>query len=58
MSAAVAGKVYQCDLPLLDISGTRIRSLIAEHESPRYLLPEDVMRDINELGTYQTKGKP
>lgn len=48
----LSGKIYHFDLPLLDISGTRIRQLIGSGESPRYLLPEDVLRDIRELGTY------
>ncbi|MDX1497024.1 MAG: nicotinate-nucleotide adenylyltransferase [Salinisphaeraceae bacterium] len=50
---SLGGKVYLFELPLLDISGTRIRETIATGNSPRYLLPEDVMRDINELGTYK-----
>ena len=52
LGQSLAGRVYHCDVPLLDISGTRIRSLITSNESPRYLLPEDVMRDIEDLGTY------
>lgn len=53
LSQSLAGKIYKADLPLLDISGTRIRNFIANNNSPRYLLPEDVLRDIDELGTYR-----
>lgn len=53
LGRSLAGRLYHCDLPLLDISGTRIRELIGTDESPRYLLPEDVMHDIEELGTYR-----
>ena len=55
LSQSLAGKIYNADLPLLDISGTRIRNCIASNESPRYLLPEEVLRDINELGIYRQK---
>lgn len=54
LAQSLAGCVYLCDLPLLDISGTRIRELIGSGHSPRYLLPEEVLRDVIELGTYQT----
>jgi nicotinate-nucleotide adenylyltransferase len=53
LSTSLAGKIYHADLPLLDISGTRIRNFIANQHSPRYLLPEDVLRDINDLGIYR-----
>ena len=53
LSQSLAGKLYNADLPLLDISGTRIRNLIAKGYSPRYLLPEEVLRDINDFGTYR-----
>ncbi|MGB1581369.1 MAG: nicotinate-nucleotide adenylyltransferase [Nevskiales bacterium] len=54
LQQSLGGKVYLFDLPLLDISGTRIRETIATGNSPRYLLPEDVMREIEELGTYRS----
>ncbi len=53
LSKNLAGKVYNADLPLLDISGTRIRDLIRQGYSPRYLLPTEVLRDIEDLGTYR-----
>ena len=52
LGKSLGGKVYNADLPLLDISGTRIRNLIAKGYSPRYLLPVEVLRDIEELGIY------
>lgn len=53
LGQALAGRFYQNDLPLLDISGTRIRELIRNQQTPRYLLPEKVWRDIAEQGIYQ-----
>ena len=39
------------DAPLLDISATRIRTLIKERKSIRYLVPDPVLNEI-ELGNY------
>lgn len=49
----LAGRIYRAHFPLLEISGSEIRELIAAGHSPRYLLPESVLREIEELGVYR-----
>ena len=51
----LAGRLLLVDLPLLDISSTRIRALLAAGRNPRYLLPEAV---IGYLQTQQLYGVP
>lgn len=53
LGKSLAGKIYRAHFPLLEISGSEIRELIATGHSPRYLLPESVLREIEELGVYR-----
>ncbi|HEX9583926.1 MAG TPA: nicotinate-nucleotide adenylyltransferase [Gammaproteobacteria bacterium] len=43
-----AGYVIVCDIPALDISGTRIRALLDAGRSVRYLVPDSVIHLIRE----------
>lgn len=54
LGESLSGFVYHARFPLLEISGSDIRQLIAQGNSPRYLLPEVVWRDIEEAGVYNT----
>lgn len=47
-----AGAILFLSLPLLDISSTRIRALIAAGRSPDYLLPEPTWQLIRQLHLY------
>ena len=47
-----AGRIAVCDPPLLDISATRIRSLVAEGRSIRFLVPDEVIELIERNGCY------
>lgn len=53
LTATVAGRVHVCQPPPLAISASRIRTLLADHGSPRYLLPDVVLGDILDAGVYQ-----
>ena len=44
---AHAGSVFTCEITALDISATRIRALLAQGSSPRYLAPEAVLEYID-----------
>jgi nicotinate-nucleotide adenylyltransferase len=48
-----AGRIVLQPIPLLDISASRIRALIARGRNPRYLLPEPVIALINQHNLYQ-----
>ncbi len=48
-----AGRALVQDVPLLDITATRIRSLLAAGRNPRYLLPDPVLEVIHERGLYR-----
>ncbi len=48
-----AGRIVLLTLPLLDISASRIRALIASGRNPRYLLPEPVMALIDRYKLYR-----
>lgn len=48
-----AGFILPWPVTQLDISATRIREMIAMGKSPRYLLPEEVLKMINDLQLYQ-----
>jgi nicotinate-nucleotide adenylyltransferase len=47
-----AGRIYFQPVTQLEISSTRIRALIAAGKSPRYLLPEGVLKLIEAAGFY------
>lgn len=48
----LAGSIYTYAPPPLAISASRIRTLLAEGASPRYLLPTTVLDDIIDAGVY------
>ena len=48
-----AGRIMICQPPLLDISATRIRSLIAEGRSIRFLVPDKVIELMNRTRCYK-----
>ena len=50
-----AGRLLFCPVTLLDISASRIRALLAEGKSPRYLLPGVVLGYIHTAGLYQLR---
>ena len=47
-----AGRTLMQDVPPLDITATRIRSLLGAGRNPRYLLPDAVLDVIHERGLY------
>lgn len=47
-----AGRIVICAPPLLDISATRIRSLVSQGRSIRYLVPDKVIELIDTTGCY------
>ena len=47
------GKLIFCNVTQLDISASRIRSLIAAGKSPRYLVPDAVLEYIRRTSLYQ-----
>jgi len=53
LSLRNAGLIHLQTVTQLEISATRIRSLIAAGQSPRYLLPEAVLRLIGESRLYR-----
>ena len=53
LRALAAGKLMFCPVTLLDISASRIRAMLADGRSPRYLLPGDVLEYIQMVGLYQ-----
>jgi nicotinate-nucleotide adenylyltransferase len=50
-----AGKLLFCPVTQLDISASRIRTLVAAGRSPRYLLPAAVLEYIQLAGLYQQR---
>ena len=52
LAATPAGHIFTFDMTPLDISATRIRSLLSKGESPRYLLPEKVISHIQQHNFY------
>lgn len=53
LSGSLAGHIFRFDLPPLAITGSEIRRLIRNKMSPRYLLPADVLRDIEDGELYR-----
>jgi nicotinate-nucleotide adenylyltransferase len=54
LSAAPAGRIWPQPVTQLQISATRIRELLRQGRSPRYLLPEAVLDIIRREGLYRT----
>ncbi|MDR2788073.1 MAG: nicotinate-nucleotide adenylyltransferase [Candidatus Accumulibacter sp.] len=52
LAGAPAGRVTVFAMTPLDISATRIRSLLQNGESPRYLMPESVIAHIHQHRLY------
>jgi nicotinate-nucleotide adenylyltransferase len=52
LASAPAGYLITLAMTPLDISATRIRSLLSKGASPRYLLPESVLAHIHEHRLY------
>ena len=52
LKSVPAGRIMICEPPLLDISATRVRSLVAEGRSIRFLVPDKVIELINRTGCY------
>lgn len=52
LKASPAGRIMICEPPLLEISATRIRSLIAEGGNIRFLVPDKVIELINRTRCY------
>lgn len=53
LTASPRGVIHVCSPPPLTISGTRIRALLAEDRSPRFLLPDMVLNEILDAGVYR-----
>lgn len=53
LRTAPAGKVLFCPVTQLDISASRIRTMLTAGHSPRYLLPAAVLDYIQAVGLYQ-----
>lgn len=51
---ALAGHIHVYTPPPLAISASYIRKLLARGDSPRYLLPTDVLDDIMDAGVYRS----
>ena len=52
LKAEPAGRIMICEPPLLDISATRVRSLVSEGRSIRFLVPDKVIELINRTRCY------
>ena len=52
LTAEPAGRIIICEPPLLDISATRIRALVTEGRSIRFLVPDKVVELINRTRCY------
>ncbi|RYG32394.1 MAG: nicotinate-nicotinamide nucleotide adenylyltransferase, partial [Chitinophagaceae bacterium] len=52
---SLGAKVIELDAPLLQISATDIRELIREGKSIRYMVPENVISEIEKGGYYKSK---
>lgn len=49
-----AGKIFEIEIPLLDISATQIREILKIKGNPEFLLPGEVIRYIHNNNIYQT----
>tara|TARA_R110000822_G_scaffold15732_6_gene54048 strand:+ start:9768 stop:10436 length:669 start_codon:yes stop_codon:yes gene_type:complete len=52
LSGQASGLILELDPPWLDISATGIRERIGSGRSPRYLMPEAVLAEIQRMGLY------
>jgi nicotinate-nucleotide adenylyltransferase len=55
LRARPGGNLLFCPVTQMDISASRIRRLLAEGKSPRYLLPVAVLEYIQAAGLYQQR---
>lgn len=55
---SIAPNAHILQAPLIEISSTVIRKLIAEKKSIRYLVPDSVKEEIEKGGYYKPKKKP
>ncbi len=54
LRTSLAGKVYLQQVTQLDISSSKIREMIRDGRSPRYLLPDSVLEIIKRDSLYRT----
>lgn len=54
LSSTLVGRVFFQPVTQLDISATAIREMIARKQSPRFLLPDGVIKYIHQNRLYQT----
>ena len=52
---APAGYIYMGNVPVLDISSTRIRALISRRTNPRFLLTDNVIDIIKQERLYASR---
>lgn len=52
LGSQLHGAIHCCEPPPLDISGSRVRQLLASGHSPRFLVPDTVLTDIVETNIY------
>jgi nicotinate-nucleotide adenylyltransferase len=52
LTSEPAGRIMICEPPLLDISASRIRALVAQRRSIRFLVPDKVIELINRTRCY------
>ncbi|MDZ7751601.1 MAG: nicotinate-nucleotide adenylyltransferase [Gammaproteobacteria bacterium] len=53
LNETLAGRILILQVPMLDISASRIRRLVATGRSPRYLLPDPALQIIRRQGLYE-----
>lgn len=53
LRGSAAGRVFKADVPLLEISATRIRALVAAGRNVRFLLPDKVIEFIGKEKLYR-----
>lgn len=59
LCATLAGRIHVCHPPPLAISASRIRAMLSDGRSPRYLLPNVVLDELLDAGTYtETNANP